>query len=253
MKGIIHLLIVSGILCCTRLNAQDINLLFKEAANLEYRFKEQDALNKYKQILVIDPNNIKALVKATELSCSTGERLPIKNDKRITFESALAYAQRAVQAHNNSADAYYALALASGKMTEVETENKKIVEFVKEIKVNADKALSINSNHGMANFIEGKWHYEMVTLNWAKKLATRTLYGRLPKPDIDSAIIYMEKCKSFEPYFVLNYLTLAKAYKENNNPAKAIEVLTKLVKLPVRTEDDAALKAEGQKILDDLE
>ena len=227
-----NLLFISIVLS-TFLHAQETVTLFKEAANFEYNFKEQEALNKYKQILITESTNIKALVKATELSCSTGERLPIKTDKRITFESALAFAQRAVAADSNNADSYYALAMASGKMTEVETENKKIVAYVRDVKTNADKALRINPNHAMANFVEGKWHYEMITLNWAKRFAVK-LYGGLP-------------------YFMLNYLYLAKAYKEKNRPAQAIDVLNKLVKLPIRTFDDKDYKAEGQKLLQDLQ
>ena len=99
----------------------------------------------------------------------------------------------------------------------------------------------------------GKWHYEMITLNWTKRFAVKTLYGGLPDADIDKAIEYFEKCKSAEPYFMLNYLYLAKAYKEKNRPAQAIEVLDKLVKLPIRTIDDSAIKAEGQKLLQDLQ
>jgi len=106
--------------------AQETAQLMKEAGNLENQFKETEALAKYKLILVNEPNNLKALLKATELSCSTGERLPIKNDKRLTFESALAYAKRMLAADSTNADSYYAMALASGKMTEVETENKKL-------------------------------------------------------------------------------------------------------------------------------
>ncbi|MBA4196486.1 MAG: hypothetical protein C0459_02925 [Chitinophaga sp.] len=233
--------------------AQETAQLMKEAVNLENQFKETEALAKYKQILVNEPNNLKALLKATELSCSTGERLPIKNDKRLTFESALAYAKRMLTADSTNADGYYAMALASGKMTEVETENKKIVTYVRDIKLNADKALKLNPNHAMANFIEGKWHYEMISLNWAKKLAVKALYGGLPEPSLDDAIKYLEKSKSIEPYYVLNTLTLAKAYRDNNNPAKAIETLQRTIKLPTRTMDDAAYKAEAQKILDAIQ
>jgi tetratricopeptide (TPR) repeat protein len=246
------------ILCLIGLNihktfAQDNNVLFKQASNAEIALNEQQALDLYKKILVTDPNNLKALVKATELSCSTGERLPIANDKRITFQSALAYAQRAVAAHPEAAESYYALALASAKMTEVESNKKQLVQYVKDIKTNADKALSINPNLGMANFVEGRWHYEMNELNWAKKLALKTMYpGGVPATSYDSAIVYLEKCRKTEPYYVLNYLILAKSYKANNNPSKAIEILQQLVKLPIRTPDDAELKAEGQKLLDSL-
>lgn len=233
--------------------AQDVNLLLKEADNFERQFKEDDALNKYKQILLVDGNNVKSLVKATELSCSAGERLLNKNDKRIYFESALAFSDRAIAADSINADAFYAKSLACNKMIAIETENKKVNTFIRDSKLNADKALKLNSNHAKANFMEGKWHYEMITLNWAKRFAVKTFYGGLPEADLDKAIIYFEKCRTNDPYFVLNGLMLAKAYKLNNRPAQTIEILKRVVKMPVRTFDDNALKAEAQKLLQDLE
>lgn len=232
--------------------SQDVNVMFKEADNLEIKLKEPEALDKYKQILVIEPNSIKALVKATELSCSIGGRLPVKKDKQLYYQSALAFAQRAIAADAKNADANYAMAAASGKMTEVETENKKVVAYVKDIKAYADKALAINPNHGKANYTLGKWHVEMVNLSGFKKAAVKMFYGGLPDGTVESAILYMDKCKTLEPYFMLNFLELAKVYKQDGKPTKAIEVLQKLVKLPIRTFDDTAYKAEGQKMLDEL-
>jgi tetratricopeptide (TPR) repeat protein len=233
--------------------AQETSLLLKEASNLENQFKEQDALNKYKQVLVNEPNNVKALLRATELTCSVGGRLPNKNDKRLYFETSLNYAKHLLAVDSNNADGYYAIALSCGKITEVETENKKIVQYVRDIKANADKALKLNPNHAMANFIVGKWHYEMITLNWAKRLVAKTLYGGLPDPSLDEAIKYLEKSKTIDPYFVLNTLTLGKAYQQNNNPSKAIEIFSRCTKLPTRTFDDPVLKAEAQKLLDNLQ
>ncbi len=233
--------------------AQDNNVLFKEAENLEHSFKDADALNKYKEILTNDATNIKALVKAAELSCSIGNRIDNKNDKRLSYESGLAFAQRAIKANNNSAEANYAYAMASGKMTEVESENKKIVAFVKDTKSYAEKALAINANFGKANFVLGRWHYEMVTLSGLKKAAVKLFYGGLPEASLDNAIAYMEKCKVNEPYYMINYYYLNKAYKENDKPAKQIDVLSKMVKLPNRTFDDAAMKEDAQKQLQQLQ
>ncbi len=239
--------------CSYLANSQDNNVLFKEADNLERSFKEPEALDKYKQILTNDAANIKALVKATELSCSIGGRTENKNDKRLNFESGLAFAQRAINADANSADANYAMAMASGKMTEVETENKKIVVYVKDTKTFVEKALTINPNHGKANFVLGRWHYEMINLSGLKKAAVKVFYGGLPEASIDNAIMYMEKCKSLEPYYMINYYYLNKAYKQNDKPAKQIEVLSKMVKLPNRTFDDAAMKDDAQKQLQQLQ
>lgn len=231
-------------------SAQETALLFKEAKNFELEFKEPEALNIYKQIITNEPNNYLALQKTVELTCNVGARKKSNTDKRLFYESALAYAKRAIKVDSMNANSYYLLALVSGKLTEVEDENKKRVALVNDIKTLADKALAINPNHGLANFIVGKWHYEMVTLNWFKKLAVKTLYGGLPEPSIEESIKYLEKCKRLEPYFVLNYLTLAQAYEENNNVVKKIEVLKQLVRLPKRTFDDITYIEKGKKMLE---
>ena len=46
---------------------------------------------------------------------------------------------------------------------------------------------------------------------------------------------------------------LAKAYKENGQSDKAIDVLTKMQKLPPKTQDDPGYKAEGKKFLESLQ
>ncbi|HNF29518.1 MAG TPA: hypothetical protein PLY81_04510, partial [Chitinophagaceae bacterium] len=47
-------------------NAQKIDSLLKEAEKLEFKLKEVDALNKYKEVLTIYGDNFKALIKASE-------------------------------------------------------------------------------------------------------------------------------------------------------------------------------------------
>jgi len=233
--------------------AQDLTLLAKEAENFERQLKEPEALAKYKQMLIQEPSNIKYLVKATELEIAIGSREKDANNKRLYYESALSYAERALNTDANSADAHYAMASASGKMTDLDIENKKIVAYVKAVKDHADKAVSLQPNHARANYTLGKWHYEMVTLSGIKKAAVKLFYGGLPNGDLDKAILYMEKCRTLEPYFVTNQLDLAKAYKENRQPAKAIEILERLVKMPNRSFNDIALKAEGAKLLASLQ
>ncbi|MGI8950831.1 MAG: tetratricopeptide repeat protein [Chitinophagaceae bacterium] len=233
--------------------AQDENTLLKQADNLEKQFKENDALDVYKKILIIDSSNIKVLVKCTELSCSIGEKQTDKNNKANYYQSAKSFADKALTASANSADANYAQALVFEKITETEKENKNLAEDISQIYEHAAKALSINSNHAKANYILGKWHFEMLSLNWFKKAALKTLNRHLPETDIDTAIAYMEKCRSIDIYFLPDYLELAKAYQFKNRPAQAIDVLNKMVRLPNRTANDEALKTEGQKLLSTLQ
>ncbi len=235
------------------LRAQDVNVLLKEADNFEKQQKDQSALDKYKEILLMAPANLKALVHSAELNLSLGNRATDKNGMRLYYESAASFAQRAWQADSNNADADYIMALVADHMPDIETEAKKTAVYFKDEKKYADKALSLNSRHGKAHYLVGKWHYELMTLPPLKKAAIKFLHGGLPNADMDSAIVHLEQCKTLEPYFVANYLILAKAYKENRRPAQAIEVLKLLVRLPIRTANDPALKAEGAALLQSMQ
>lgn len=247
------LVIVIFLLLSARLFSQSKDILLKEAANLERSLKEEAALDKYKQVLAADTANVQALVRSSELCSSIGTRQADKNAKTAYYTLAKKYADKAIAANARSSDACYVRAVAAGKLTEVETENKKMIADVKDIRTYAEKALALNPDNGKANYILGKWNFEMLTLSWAKKAAVKVLYGGMPAATIENTYKYMEKCRTLEPYFALNYLDLAKAYKYDHKPAKAIEVLNQLVKLPTRSAGDAALKSEGKKMLSEIQ
>lgn len=233
--------------------SQDNASLLREANNLELKFDEPAALEKYKQVVAADSSNIFALVKCTELNCSIGERQKDKKAKAAYFDSAEDYAAKAYKQSASNADACYAMALVAAKKTETDDENKMILEDVKQIKLYADQSLAINPNNAKANYILGKWHFELIRLSWIKRAAIKTFYGGIPDTQIDSAVYYMEKSRTEDPYFALDYLDLAKVYQYDHQPGKAIDVLNKLVRLPNRVFDDAAIKQEGKQMLESLQ
>ena len=235
------------------LYAQDVVTLTKEAVNLEKTLKENEAFDKYKQILSIEPNNLKALVKCSELAAGIGGRLLDKKQRQVWYDQAKMYADQSFALDTNSVEACYAKSLIASKYAETETENKKLAVYFKEMKQYADRAIMLNPENGKANYMEGKWHYDMLTRPWAKVAALKILFGGMPPANMDIAYSHLEKCRKAEPYFVPNFYILAKAYKYDDKPAKAIEVLSQLVKLPTRTTDDIALKAEGKTILSEMQ
>jgi tetratricopeptide (TPR) repeat protein len=246
--------VLTSILVCLFITSfsQDVSVLTKEAQNFEKAFKDQQALDKYKQVLLVSPSNIPALLKCAEITAAIGSREKEKKARKPYYEAAKAYATKAFTLSPDNADVNYVMSIISGKMTEIETDNKKIIEYVKDIRKYADKALSINPKHAKATYAIGKWNFEIVQLSWVKKMAVKAFFGGMEDAKIEDAINYMEKARTLDQYYVLNYLDLAKAYKYDNKPAKAIEILQKMAKLPNRTTDDANLKAEGKKILEEL-
>jgi len=228
---------------------QDNTTLLREANALELKFDEAGALEKYKQIATNDPSNMKALVKCAELNCRIGIRAKDKNAKAGYYQEAYSYAQQAYAKDSANSDACYTVALANYTMNELDPENKKLVDNIKQIKIYGDKALAANAGNAKANHIMGLWHFELIRSNWIKKPAVKNFYGGIYDTQVDSAAYYMEKARSIDPYFVIDYLDLAKVYMYDHQPAKALGVLEKLVKLPNRTYNDAAYKEEGRQML----
>jgi tetratricopeptide (TPR) repeat protein len=230
--------------------AQDIPTLLKEGLQLERSQNEIEALEKYKLVLSQEPTNITALVRAAELStmlAGFNEKDP--KSKQLFLSSAGAYAVIAYASYPKNVDAVYVMALTQAKLSEIQPDNKKLIECVRNSKIYADEALAINPGHAKANFTVGKWHMEMANLNLVKKAAVKLIFGGLPEGSMDSAVVYLEKARTQDPYFVNTYLELAKIYNQLHQPTKVIEVLTKMVKLPTRKTEDIALKAEAAKML----
>lgn len=232
--------------------AQDVDALIKDAEKSERDIKETDALNKYKDILAVEPANLKALCKAAELTSRIGNRLKDEKQKEDYFTKARVYADAALKANHNDADANCAIAAVAMRTTTI-TGGKERARNLRDMKNYADSALLINPKHGKALYILGKWNYELTTMNVADKAAVKVLFGGMPKASLESAIENFESARVSDPFLMIDYLDLANAYIKFHRTDTAIDVLNKMMKLPPRTEDDMGYKADGKKLLASLQ
>ncbi|MFT3747300.1 MAG: hypothetical protein QM768_03250 [Agriterribacter sp.] len=232
--------------------AQDVDALMKEAEKHERDLKETDALNKYKDILAVQPENVKALWKSAELTGRIGNRLKDEKQRSAQFEIAKTFALAALKAGHDDADANYAVAVTAMRFATI-TGGKERARYLRDMKNYSDSAILINPDHARALYISGKWNFEMTQMNVADKAAVKLLFGGMPKASLDDAIINFEKARATDPFIMVDYLDLANAYIKFHRTDKAIEVLNKMIKLPPRTEDDMGLKAEGKALLASLQ
>src|SRR5215831_17799395 len=133
-KSILLFLLLASIFA----QAQDVNIILKEASNLERQLKEPEALEKYKQAATSDPKNIAALVKCSELNCSIGAHQTDISSKTNYYNTARTFASNALALDSTSADANYVMALVSAKLTEVVPDKKQMTEYVRETKMYSD-------------------------------------------------------------------------------------------------------------------
>ena len=164
-------LFLLSIFCSCSLLAQNTSTLIQQAEQMERQLKEADASNLYQAVLLQDPRNVQALCKLAELQSILGEKATDKKAKQLYFETSYSFAKRAWLADSNRVEPNYVMAMASGKMTDFESDNKKVVGYVRDIKYYAERAILINPNYGKAQYVLGKWHYEMYILTGFKKAA----------------------------------------------------------------------------------
>ncbi|MBW7892810.1 MAG: hypothetical protein H3C48_17655 [Chitinophagaceae bacterium] len=232
--------------------AQDMSPLLSEAAKLEKDLKEKEALDVYQSILKIQPGQIDALCKSAELTARIGDRLKTKEQKSAYFKTAKSFAEKALNQKQNVAEAYYVMAYTDLKLASVSKAKEK-AGYLRDVKFLTDSALLYNPNHAGALYLLGKWNIETLNLNMAEKAAIKVIFGGMPPASLEKAIEEFEKSRSANQWMVITYLDLAKAYVQNHETGKAIDVLKKMVRMPPRTEDDEDLKAEGRALLASLQ
>ncbi|MBP6432023.1 MAG: hypothetical protein KA319_09660 [Ferruginibacter sp.] len=250
MKKIGLIILAIALSVCTF--GQDVNAIIAEAKRLEAALNEKAAFNKFKEVLITQPNHLLALTKCSELCSRISKREKAKVVREVYYDMAKGYATKALAVDAKSSDANAAMAIAMGRAA-LEKSGKEKVAAVKDIKKYCDLAIIYNSNNAIAWHIIGKWHYEVSNLSGIERAAAKVFFGGLPSASLKESIAAFEKAQAINAGFVLNYLEIARAYKRNGEKLKAIAALKKLATLPNTTEDDANIKAEAAKLLKDLE
>ncbi len=232
--------------------SQDANALLKEAQFQESLMKENEAFLKYSELLRVQPNNLLAICKCSELCSRIGNRQAEKSRKIDYFKAARTYASAALRVNPSNSEANFVMAFALGRMTLISSGKEKI-GAVKEIQHYAVVSIRADTNNFKPYHVLGKWNYEVSDLSLTERSLAKWFYGGLPQASLKDAIANYEKCLALSPNFLLNYLELARAYYRNNEKKKAISLIIRMETLPNRMADDARIKAEGSQLLNKWE
>jgi tetratricopeptide (TPR) repeat protein len=237
-----------SLLFLSPLAAQDIAAMIREGDRLEGIPNEKAAFAKFKEVLHYQPNNQYALNKCSELCSRIGKRQT--NPKLIDdyYAAAKTYAGVALRINPNNSESNCVMAIALGRSSLNKSGREKI-NTAKEIKKYVDAAIKNDPKNFKAWHVLGRWHYEISNLNGLERTAVKLFYGGLPDASLRESIMAFEKSQSITDGFILNYFEMAKAYKMNDQPGKAIAILTKMLTVPNQTEDDPIIKEEGRKLI----
>ncbi len=169
--------------------AQSVEELVRQADMLERQLKEEEAYQKFKEVIKQHPTHLHALTRCSELASRIGRRQPTKEKQMDFYKAAKIYAERALRVNPKDSDANVAMSFAYARMSLLKSGKEK-VEYVREIKNFADKALVYNPQNFKALFVIARWHYEVSNLNGMEKAAVKVFFGGLQKNSLDSAVYY---------------------------------------------------------------
>ncbi len=246
------LLFIFSSLFILNVSCQDIVILTKEANRLEAVPDEKAAFVKFKEILKLQPTNIYALNKCSELCSRIGKRQRDKNIINDYYKAAITYADIALKIDPTNSESNCVMAIALGRSS-LNKGSKEKISTAKEIKKYVDISIKNNPQNFKAWHVLGRWNFELSMPNIIERTTARLLYGAIPVGTIAGAIAAFEKSNSISDGFILNYFELARAYQKNDENNKAIIAVNKMLLLPNYTEDDAKIKEDGKRLLKELQ
>lgn len=242
------LVLLTGIFGFAAAQPAQIPALLSDGKSLDASAHEEEALQKFLQVLQIDPGNYEATWNASYLYSRIGSRFSDIEKKKEYYNLAKKYAADALRLNAKDAEANYVMAAAMGRMALVSPAKEKVAAS-RDIKKYAELAIQYNPAHAGAYYILGKWNYEVANLNWAEKGAANLLFGGIPEGSLDNAIKNYLVAIKLDPDFILYYLELARALDQKQFYAEETRVLNKALSLTPHAQDDPARLAQCRDLL----
>ncbi|CAL9687377.1 unnamed protein product [Knipowitschia caucasica] len=135
-----------------------------------------------------------------------------------------------------------------GIMAEYDTVQNKIKNgYI--FKDHLDKAIELKPHDPLSYYLMGRWCYAVAQLSWLERKVAATLFGEPPSASVEDALRNFLKVEEIQPgYSKLNYVYLAKCYRDLGQQAKARRWCEKATSAPAQTRE----AEEAQKELDVL-
>lgn len=229
----------------------EISRQLEVADDLHMSGEEQESLEIYEEVLAEDSDNITALWNSSVLHAKIGYRKDSEEEMRPHFKTALDLAEKAVNSHPDNGYAYYAMAVAMGRMTEVMGPGDKI-DASREVKENVEKAANLIPDFAPVWHLYGVWHSDVANMSGALKAAAGLFTSGIPDASNEKAEEYLRKAISMDEDNILFRLDLAKHYLKVDQPDKAKPLLEEILTIEPQMKDDPGYINEAKEILEEI-
>uniref|UniRef100_A0A671TQR4 Regulator of microtubule dynamics protein 2 n=1 Tax=Sparus aurata TaxID=8175 RepID=A0A671TQR4_SPAAU len=168
------------------------------------------------------------------------------HDISSTLEEKKTHAETAVTCIQpiNRIFSLYRYAIMCGIMAEYETVQNKIKNgYI--FKDHLDKAIELKPQDPMSYYLLGRWCYAVAQLSWIERKVAATLFGEPPSATVEDALKNFLKVEEIQPgYSKLNYVFLAKCYKDLGQSQKARRMCESACSMNVVSKEDEEARKE---------
>lgn len=206
----------------------------------------------YEEAVKTAPRNLVALCRASRACSELGETQ--KGDtQRMTWAQAVQHAREAVRVAPDSAVGHVWLAVALGRQAQREGAKTKLA-LSKEIKAEADRAISLDAGIGRAWHVIAMWNMKIADMNTMERLAANAVLGGVPKgASRENAEQAFQKAIELEPDYVNHRVQYGRLLKDMKRHADARRELEKALSLPPTSSAlDARYQSEARELLEKL-
>jgi tetratricopeptide (TPR) repeat protein len=255
MKRTVFLSAVIILFSSTILFSQTIEEYIAKGDSLYRAFNNEGALKVFLEADAKYPGNWEIQWRLSRTYTDIAEHMPSstseQEDKQLaTYETAVEYADRAVESAPDKSVTYLRRAIANGRIALFKGVFS-VGAVVDQVRDDCIKAIELdnggNEVQGVAHYVLARTH-DKISDKWS---VARAALG-LGWADYDSAMVHYAKAVELYPDFMMIYVEYAKAFMEEDEWESAKEMLEKAISCPIIDEDDEKNLVEAKNLLEEV-
>ena len=225
--------------------------LIKQGDVFDEKFEPAEALDSYLSAEKLAPDNVVLLLRiARQYRHLMQDETKVETKKKLGG-IARDYAERAVKAAPDEAEAHLSVAITHAKMVPILSTKEKM-EASRMVKTAVDKAISLDPKKDQAWHILGCWHQRLADVGMVKRALAMVVYGGLPAATNEDSVKCLQKAIELNPDSLIHYIELGRTYAQMGKVEEARQFIEKGLAMPDKAKDDAEVKGFGRETLKNL-
>ncbi len=233
----------------TGAGAQTKEELYAQGMKHKAEFNYKEGLAVFQKLVQLDSSNAEYLANASYFYSRYGRQQATEAEQMKYYKTGVQLARKAIKADEKNAEGHYAHALALGRINENAGSKQKIAN-AKMIKLEAERAIQLNSKHAGAYHILGRWHRTVASFSAIERTMINAFFGGVPPGGtFADAVANFQKAIVLEPKYMLHQFELAQTYYDMGKKTEARLWAQKALECPLRTEDDKKTKIDCEELI----